>query len=576
SAGLDDSLSDAFGDDATSFTQTMTGIVKSVGTSLQTGKRDRAAAESSKPVSSGSGGSLSTKLKFFGIGAAVLIVAGLGVWLFGGLDETALPTGTTAESPALTEAEPAPATQTPPSGPTPTPVAPDARAAGLLEEARLAATAGQIFNPPGGNAIELYMAAAEAAPGNAEVTTELGAVIDQALSMAESSLLEKRADDAAAALQRVSLADPDNARLPFLNAQLAQVQLRDLLDDARSAIRESRFEDAAAALGSARTLAVSDTAEIDVVADELDRALNEQQIDDVLAKANTRLDEGQLIAPTNDNARYYYELALRSDPDNAAARQGLVAVASKLVLQARAQIDIGDFSAADVLLIDAHKLDPSSEELADAAAALGAARERVDQERRAAAQQKANREAAAERAAAEKVAAEKAAAERAAAEQAAAEQAAAEQAAAEQVAAERAAALGTAGETLAAESPAAEQAPGNAAASAGDELTRTNIVSPDPTATGPVAASSLNRTKYIAPKYPRAAQRRNLSGYVDVIFTVDIDGTVKDVTVAGSEPGETFVNAATAAVEDWEFEPVIEGGVAVEKRAAVRMMFAIE
>jgi protein TonB len=84
------------------------------------------------------------------------------------------------------------------------------------------------------------------------------------------------------------------------------------------------------------------------------------------------------------------------------------------------------------------------------------------------------------------------------------------------------------------------------------------------------------RTKYVGPKYPRAAQRRGLSGWVDVIFTVDIDGTVTDISIRESNPGVTFVNSAVSAVEDWEFEPVVENGVAVQKRAAVRMMFAVE
>ena len=88
--------------------------------------------------------------------------------------------------------------------------------------------------------------------------------------------------------------------------------------------------------------------------------------------------------------------------------------------------------------------------------------------------------------------------------------------------------------------------------------------------------SSLNRTKYVAPRYPRAAQRRNLTGWVDIVFTVDIDGRVTDILVANSNPGDTFVESAMNAVEDWEFEPVFENGVAVEKRAAVRLMFAIE
>ena len=91
-----------------------------------------------------------------------------------------------------------------------------------------------------------------------------------------------------------------------------------------------------------------------------------------------------------------------------------------------------------------------------------------------------------------------------------------------------------------------------------------------------MAASSLNRTKYVAPKYPRSAQRRAVSGWVELEFTVDIEGSVTKVSVVNSEPGITFVNAAVKAVENWEFEPVVENGVAVSKLAAVRMMFAVE
>ncbi len=51
---------------------------------------------------------------------------------------------------------------------------------------------------------------------------------------------------------------------------------------------------------------------------------------------------------------------------------------------------------------------------------------------------------------------------------------------------------------------------------------------------------------------------------------------MKDVDVRTSEPGETFDSAAIKAVEKWEFEPVVERGVIVEKRAGVRLMFALE
>ena len=67
-----------------------------------------------------------------------------------------------------------------------------------------------------------------------------------------------------------------------------------------------------------------------------------------------------------------------------------------------------------------------------------------------------------------------------------------------------------------------------------------------------------------------------MSGWVDVEFTVSLDGTVTYVEVVESTPGETFVDAAIRAIERWEFEPVFNNGVAVENRAGVRMFFAPE
>ncbi len=91
-----------------------------------------------------------------------------------------------------------------------------------------------------------------------------------------------------------------------------------------------------------------------------------------------------------------------------------------------------------------------------------------------------------------------------------------------------------------------------------------------------ISISALSRTRYVAPKYPRAAQRRGVSGWVDVVFTVAMDGSVKDLEVRDAAPEGIFDSAALRAVERWEFEPIIENGVLVEKRAGVRMMFALE
>ena len=632
---VEEGLSDAFGGADTSFTETMTGIVETVTKNLLPKRKDKktAVAEPSasssamgiEPVAAGSDGSLFGNPKLLGMGAAALIVvAGIGFWLFSGSDEAAIDSTTgepVAAAPDSAADEFAPGD---PAFETRVIIPETLSVDELIDEAQLATNAGRIFNPPGSNAIELYLFALEAAPGDPVAQQGLDEVIGRALGLAESALLEGRVDDAQAALQAVGLANPDNPRLPFLNAQVTQMQLRNYMINARAAIRESRFEDAQIEITAAQALIIPDRSEINVVEDELKAALGTHRVDDVIAQANARLEEGKLIAPSNDNARYYFELALRNNPGNAAARQGLGVVASRLVLQAREQIDQGNFDNAEALLSDARRLDPSNGDLAASTAALSGARDRRQQEIRAAADKAAADRAAAERTAQERAAAEQVAAEKAAAEQVAAEKAAAEQVAAEKAAAEQAAAddqsaaeqaitVQQASEQPAVQQPeelpsqgvteqtttepvAEEQAANNvgagvdiavAAASAtvgaAAEPVQASVstqqqTAPAPSAinSSPVSVSSLRRTRYVAPKYPRAAQRRALSGWVDVLFTVDIDGTVTDVEIRDSDPGDTFVNSATNAVEDWEFEPVIENGVAIQKRAAVRMMFAIE
>jgi TonB family protein len=256
-----------------------------------------------------------------------------------------------------------------------------------------------------------------------------------------------------------------------------------------------------------------------------------------------------LLEPPNDNARYYYELALSNDPGNATAVAGLGMIISRLVLDARAAIDAGNFRTAARLLDDARAINAESSEVTAASRALDDARQREAD----AAQRDVERRAAAEREAA-----------RAAADKPAA--------ASQPAAAPTAASTGSSQNPANASAIAAEAAEPARQADAPD----TAVAAATPAEQGPVPISTLTRTKYVAPRYPRAAERRSLSGWVDVVFTVRIDGSVGDIEVRESEPGDVFVNAAIKAVEKWEFEPVVENDRYVEKQAGVRLMFAIE
>jgi protein TonB len=565
------------------------------------------------------------KLLAAGAGAILLLIAG--IWMFSGsesddvgatvADTDVVATAEDSVVPRIVESEvpQQPAAELPDvTGPT---------YADLLDEARIARDAGEFIRPPGSSAIELYVAAREAAPGDVAIVSELADVVNSVLGIAESALLAGNSLEAEDSIRMVRMATPDNPRLPFLDAQLSQLQYRSALDNARTAIRETRFEDAATFLANAQSIAVLDKSEVGVLADELSRSRSEQRIDEVLAIAAQRLEEDRLTSPANDNARYYYELALSNDANNAAAQQGLVFVAGKLVLKARAAIDNGQLDQAAEFLEDATALDPNSSELAASTLALKSARQaRIDAARRAESERLAaiEREAEAARQAEleRRAAAERAAeAERIAEEQRESEarrQAAAALAAAS-VAASPSSEPATPGGstqpgTLAAnepgsgalqatepgtENPLQSASTGDNAAAASSQQDSSDTSSPEQavaaTSAGAVADAGasgaaqeppmvgvnvLTRLHYISPKYPRSAMRRGVTGYVDLSLTIARDGSVYNVIVLSADPKSTFDEAAIEAISQWKFQPVIEAGVPVERRTAVRMAFELE
>jgi len=88
--------------------------------------------------------------------------------------------------------------------------------------------------------------------------------------------------------------------------------------------------------------------------------------------------------------------------------------------------------------------------------------------------------------------------------------------------------------------------------------------------------SELVQVKSVAPRYPRRASRSNLSGWVDVIFTVTPSGATSNVEVFRAEPESLFDNAAIDAVSAWEFQPVEYRGQVISQRAGARLVFQIE
>jgi TonB family protein len=640
---IDSDLEDTFGE-TNSFTDTMTDIAAAIGETVSGAAGSVAEGAHDLFGSIGETDSPIKDPKVLAIGGgAVVAIALVGWFVFSGDPAQELPV--LEQTPAFAEAEKVDSlpTSSQPAAQAPAAILPPGTesvssavlsAAGSLERARSARDAGNIIAPAGNNAVELYLAAVAEAGGDPVIEAELSAVVDQALGIAEAAILADNADEAGAALDIVRFADSTNPRLNFLGVQVNELLLRDRSEKARLAIREGRFEDAGRLISEARSVAGTNTVDVDLLTDELDSAKSQQQVGETITKANARLESGNLVTPANDNARYYFELALSNDPQSQAAQQGLIAIASKLVIQARDAIDNGQLNRAEDILDDASELDPSSSELSAAVAMLASQREAVAEVTRKA---EAERQAALQRQQEQARQSElKRLADQERQANAAEEARIQSEVEANKVATASPLGVGAQAPSRPAPKPApAQETPrtdstvASSAASpppqsparqtstqdgattfrmAESSGTRSNTVTqtipaPPPARVQTQAASTVNlqsnragangtvggsqepemvpvsqltRINYVGPEYPRAARRRNVQGSVDVGFVVTTDGRVRSLTVLNSDPGDTFDQAALDAVEQWRFEPVMENGAAVEKRTAVRLAFNLQ
>jgi TonB family protein len=84
----------------------------------------------------------------------------------------------------------------------------------------------------------------------------------------------------------------------------------------------------------------------------------------------------------------------------------------------------------------------------------------------------------------------------------------------------------------------------------------------------------LRKTK---PKYPEAARRAQKEGFVELEFTVGVDGKTTDIKVVKEEPkGFGFGRAAIESVKRWRFTPAKKGGENVPMRVKIPIRFTLE
>lgn len=387
-------------------------------------------------------------------------------------------------------------------------------------------------------------------PPDAGAQASLAEAHERLLAQAETALLEERLDDAAAAIEAARNGGVQSARIAFLSGQLAKSRERQKQAAAQS---HANAESHSAGAGG------SD--------DRLTRALN---------LAAERLQNGQLVDPERDSARFYVQEALRIDPNTNAVQAAKQSLALALLTEAHGAINRRDFVHAGALLdaadgiagaanVDSLRLLLSSaRKQADAEASellLKTGLERLQQDQLV---EPANDSASYYLTTLRGV-----------------NPLYPGLAAAMQDLGKRL--MGQAQRALALQQIDAARTWADAATGIGYTSAESAGVLRDLEAasnqqallTHVVAANDLTLVKRIDPAYPSKAEQKGVEGWVELDFTVTETGEVKDIAVHAADPPGVFNQAAIGALAQWRYKPVLHDATPQPQRARIRIRFAL-
>jgi TonB family protein len=391
---------------------------------------------------------------------------------------------------------PAPPVTSPPSG-----ARQDAELETLLRRADEALSAGSLTTPAGASAADLYREALRRNARDPRALEGLEQVIGRLLGSAEVQLKQGQLDAAQALASQARAIDPQHPRVAFLLGQIGTAREQAVLEKAQRAAAHGNVAGALAVLDDA-----AHGERRPALVDEAREALAQQQLDtrvaDYLGRARDALSAARLIAPVEDNARFYIESARTLAPQDARVVEAVRDLIARLESEARQALAARNVDAAD-------SWTTAVAEVGADAAQVTELREQLDELRAALS--------------------------------------------AEARAAADAAAIA-----------AARDAQARAAANARRESAETYV-----------NEDTLVRTHYVAPKYPQDAARRGTGGWVELHFAVGEDGTVSALSVVGAQPAGVFEKAALDAVSQWRYQPVMQDGQPVSRRAQLRLRFQV-
>ena len=453
----------------------------------------------------------------------------------------------------------------------------DAALESLLARADRALAAGALVAPPAENAASLYREALKRNARDPRAVNGIEQVIDRLLTAAEAELRQQHLDAAQTLTEQARAIGPDHPRVAFLAAQIGAQRESAVLNKAQ---RAAAGGDVAGALATLEDAAHGEHRS--TLVEEARQQLAQKQLDsrvaDFLSRGRQAIARGALLAPVEDNARFYIQSARALAPGDAAVQQSLQELIGRLQREAHQALAARNADQADIWIAAAAELGADR-------AQVSALRGEAERLRGAARGDEITRVAAAFN---ERL-------ERGALLDPPTDSAhfylgQLVQQAADDPATQRARSAWGArvleearGALRAQDFPATHRWLAEARAASADaagisRLDAALAVAQEEAqqATSFVNASSLTRTRYVAPQFPDLARARGIDGWVDLQFVVGLDGAVSDVSVIGAEPVGIFEQAALDAVRHWRYQPVLRDGQAISEHARVRLRFTVQ
>ena len=400
--------------------------------------------------------------------------------------------------------------------------------------------------------------------------------IEPLIERAEQALVSNRLDDAERLVSQARAIEPENFRVVFLTAQIKRERERAAPTTTRSAAVSGNNNRAPGVLNDA-TRSAGCSASVNESRQDLTQQLNARATN-LLALAEERIREGSLVEPAQDNARFYIESAAAIAPDNPEVRAAENDLASRLLARGRSSLAAGNQEDGERWLAAASDAGAAADDITNLRRDIARTRINAKADTMARLSQLFNQRLNQGRLMETSDSARFYLTQLEQSDSSHPSTRLARVSLSGRLL-EEARQATRRGDLVTAQSFVANARRLGANSVNAAAIEREIAAARDNTgrsADGTISAGRLERIRYVPPDYPMEARQRGLSGNVELIFTVNSDGKVSDVSVENSTPPQIFDAAAIEAVRKWRYRPYERDGRAVDQRVKLNLRFAME